>query len=128
MPGASDCPVCGAMLNKFGEVLPNVTTTVEPITLADVARVLTIGSGAVVVAWTVAFVGHPLLVALVPGCTVGAKGFPINCGWASGIIDSLSVVGFWLGVLLLAALPCLVLGAVLWCIALAKRRHGEDRA
>jgi hypothetical protein len=73
-------------------------------------------AGAIIVLWLVALVVHQALASVVPGCRTGAKGFAINCGWASGPINFLSDVGGFLGVSLLIAVPALILGGVLWVL------------
>lgn len=85
--------------------------------MRTLGKVLFFVSGTVWLLWFLAWKGHAMLVSSVPGCRTGAKGFPINCGWATEWIDLLSVVGFSLGLLLLLAIPCFVLGALLWAIS-----------
>jgi hypothetical protein len=67
--------------------------------------------------WAVAGASTSALVASVPGCRLGAKGFPIDCGWASGMIDVLNWIGFWFGAALLITVPCALLGGLVWASA-----------
>jgi hypothetical protein len=72
--------------------------------------------------WLAIIAAIQLLLKLDPGCQAVAKGFT-NCEWAGGLIDLLYGIGFWLGFVLFAAVPCLVVGGVLWAAGVMREAH-----
>lgn len=89
-------------------------------------KYLCLGTLAFVVAWLLLCRASDLLVSSVPGCRLGAKGFPINCGSATGLISLINNLVFFGGIVVdLAALPCLLLGASIWAWASWNRASRE---
>jgi hypothetical protein len=69
-----------------------------------------------------------VLVGAVPGCRTGAKGFPIDCGWATDLISLLVTFTFVLGIpIFFVGVPCVLLGGTIWAWAVFSRgRTSKD--
>lgn len=86
----------------------------------------TVISAAIVTIWIAVVAVLQFFVWMVPGCRPVAKGFT-TCDWASGIIDWLYGAGFLVGFLLFAAVPCLLVGSILWTIGAMREARGVGR-
>ena len=82
-------------------------------------RSLTLGC---VFLWLLAIATNALLVRSVPGCQLDAKGSPIDCGWATDLINLSKTVIFVLSPILVVAVPLIILvWALIWTWRLLNR-------